>query len=180
MIVPCQVRSARTCKLYSVQTSPHRKDFFFLSLHVTARSWSTPVPCNCWHLRHSSNCVLLDFGCAGLGPSSLLSMPPCLCFNTVRSFFFKYSLGKNFTDMAMFTLLQTVQENTVKTCSKLTPVCFFWTWQSIRISFVKTSLMSSDLFSLMTQDKEGSCAASCCFEWGERQSEWFLSSSWTE
>lgn len=66
------------------QTSP--------SLHVTARSWSTPVPHNCLHLRQSSNCVLLDFGCAGLDRSFLLSVPPCLCFNTWLCLFFPPSV----------------------------------------------------------------------------------------
>lgn len=38
--------------------------------------------------------MLLDFGCAGLDRSSLLSMPPCLCFNTSFFFFFFTLFGK--------------------------------------------------------------------------------------
>lgn len=71
---------------------------FFGSLHATARS--TPVLCNCWYLRDSSNCVLLYFSSAGLNRSSFFSVGPLAV---------AVSLWKSFRDMATFTLLQTVQ-----------------------------------------------------------------------
>lgn len=166
----------RTCRCWANKPTPRG---YFLSLHVTAGPWSTPVPYYCLHVRHSSNCVLLECGRAGPDWSSptvyapvflsqhwLFISPPC-------------SLGKIFRLIATFTPLRIVQE-TAKLCSRPTQLCCLWTWQSDGISFVETYLMSSDLLSPMTRDKEGHCCASGRVEWAERQSEWFLSTSRTD
>lgn len=159
------------------QTSPHWGDIFCLCMSllgpdprlfpITACIWDTHLIVCC-----------LNVAVQAQTDPSLLFMPLCFFLNT-DFYFSPSSLGKIFRLIATFTPLQIVQE-TAKLCSRATQLCCLWTWQFDGISFVETYLMSSHLLSLMTRDKEGHCCASGCVEWAERQSEWFLSTPWTD
>lgn len=88
------MRSARTCKRCT--NKPSLRGFFFFVFayhcHVLIHAHSR----NCWHLRHSFNCVLPDFGWQVWTDPSLLSMPLCLYFNTafLSLLFFNTLSGK--------------------------------------------------------------------------------------
>lgn len=166
-----------------VQTSPHSEAIFFClcvslpgpdtrPISVTAGIWDTHLIVCCLILAVQVWTDPLFCPCPRASVSTLF-------------FFFKLSLGKSFRDIATFTancagktLVKVVpnQNHVAVLLLNLTGLLN----TSIRVIFVKTSLMSSDLLSLMTQHKESYCSASCCVEWVERQSEWFLSSSWTD
>lgn len=149
-----------------VPGSASSMQIFFLSLHVTARSWSTPILCNCWYLKDSSNCVLLYFSSAGLDQSSLFSLPPCLYFNIALS-------RKELQGYGNIHLTPNCAGKTQCHCAAACDRPFIW-------SASKNQLyenMNARRLSQMTQDREGCCSASCCVEWAERQSEWVLSSS---
>lgn len=159
------------------QTSPQRGDIFCLCMSplgpdprlfpITACIWDNLIVC------------CLNVAVQAQTDPSLLFMPPCFFPNTDFLFFPPPLWERSFRLIATFTPLQIVQE-TAKLCSRPTQLRCLWTWQSDGISFVETYLMSSDLLSLMTRDKEGHCCASGCVEWAERQSEWFLSTSRTD
>lgn len=160
------------------QTSPHGKDIFCLCMPLLGPDPRLfPITACVWETHLIVCCLILA---VQVWTAPLFCLCPCVSVSTLTVFLFSPLWERASGAQQYLRDSKLCRKNTVKSCSKTMLLCGFWTWQSIRIGFVKTFLMSSDLLSLMTQDKEGYCRAPCCVEWAERQSEWFLSSSWTD
>lgn len=115
----------------------------------------------------TSNWAALDFDCTGSDPSDLLSVTPYLFYNSGFVFFSPFlSEEKASGTWQHWRHTHRCRKNIIKGFFPPRPMCF-WTWQSIRISFVKTFRMRSDLLALMTQGQGGLllCLLLCWLSW---------------